>query len=369
MTEIPILDLKAQLAQYRDAALAAITRVVDSQSLILGDEVASFETALAASLAVPHAIGVSSGTDALLVALMALEIGPGHEVVTTPFSFFATAGTVARVGARPVFADIEPDTFNLDPKAAREAITDKTRAILPVHLFGQLADLSSFAEADLPPIIEDAAQAIGAELDGRGIGHHGALACLSFYPSKNLGAFGDAGAVICRDDALAERIRILRVHGSKPKYHHHFIGGNFRLDALQAAVLAVKLPLLADWTRARQAHADRYDAFFAATDLVAREAITPPPRRVGTCVVNQYVVRARDRDRLAAHLAAHGIGTMVYYPEPLHLQPCFAYLGHRPGDFPHAERACREVLALPVHPELPPEALTRVVETILSFYR
>lgn len=368
MNDIPILDLPAQLAQYRDAALAAITRVIDAQALILGEEVEAFERELAAELAIPHAIGVSSGTDALLVALMALDIGPGDEVVTTPFSFFATAGTIARVGATPVFADIDPATFNIDPAALAAAITPRTKALLPVHLFGQLADVDALAAHRLP-LIEDAAQAIGANLDGRGIGHHGALACLSFYPTKNLGAFGDAGAVVTRDEALAERLRVLRVHGSKPKYHHHLIGGNFRLDAIQAAVLRVKQPLLAGWTKARQQNADRYDALFAATDLVTAGHVTPPPRHIGEHVFNQYVIRARARDRLARHLAAAGIGTMVYYPEPLHLQPCFAHLSHKQGDFPEAERACREVLALPVHPELGPGAQERVVEAISAFYR
>ncbi|MCB9541813.1 MAG: DegT/DnrJ/EryC1/StrS family aminotransferase [bacterium] len=366
--EIPILDLPAQLAQYRDAALEAITRVIDAQALILGEEVDTFERELARDLDLPHAIGVSSGTDALLVALMALDIGPGDEVVTTPFSFFATAGTIARLGARPVFADIDPATFNIDPDALAAAITPRTKALLPVHLFGQLADVDALAAHRLP-IIEDAAQAIGANLAGRGVGHHGALACLSFYPTKNLGAFGDAGAVLTRDATLAERVRVLRVHGSKPKYHHHLIGGNFRLDAIQAAVLRVKRPLLAGWTQARQHNADRYDALFAHGDLIAAGHVTPPPRRIGEHVFNQYVIRARDRDRLARHLAAHGVGTMVYYPEPLHLQPCFAHLGHRQGDFPEAERACREVLALPVHPELAEGAIERVVEVIRAFYR
>lgn len=362
---IPILDLPAQLAQYREAALAAIERVVDSQALVLGAEVRAFEDALAAYLDLPHAIGVSSGTDALLVALMALGVGPGDEVVTTPYSFFATAGTIARLGARPVFVDIDPATYNVTGEALRAAITDQTRAVVAVHLFGQLADLDALADLDVP-VIEDAAQAIGAERDGKGIGHHGALACLSFYPSKNLGAFGDAGAVLARDPALAEKVRVLRVHGSKPKYHHHFIGGNFRLDAIQAAVLGVKLPLLDGWTRARRRNADRYDALFAAAGL--GERVTPPARDA-THVVNQYVIRARGRDALRAHLTACGVGTMLYYPSPLHLQPCFAHLGHRPGDFPEAERACRETLALPVHPELAPDDLERVVGHIADFYR
>lgn len=367
---IPILDLPAQLAQYRDAALAAITRVVDGQALILGDEVRAFERDLAAYVDLPAALGVSSGTDALLVALMALGVGPGHEVVTTPFSFFATAGVVARLGAKPVFADIDPITFNLTEDGVRAALGPDTAAIVPVHLFGQMADLGGlYADPGAPPIVEDAAQALGATLRGRPIGHFGACAAISFYPSKNLGAFGDAGAVITADAALAERLRILRVHGAKPKYHHHLVGGNFRLDALQAAVLAVKLPLLDGWTAARQRNAARYAALFAESGLVERGLVTPPAVAVdGQHVFNQYVVRAARRDALRAHLEGRGIGTMVYYPGPLHLQPCFADLGHGPGDFPHAERACAEVLALPVHPELPPGALERVVGAMRAFY-
>lgn len=370
-TPIPILDLKAQLAQYRDAALAAITRVVDSQSLILGAEVKAFEADLAAYMGLEHAVGVSSGTDALLVALMALGVGPGDEVLTTPFSFFATAGVVARLGATPRFADIDPVTFNLDEAGVRAAIGPKTRAIIPVHLFGQMADLGGlYDDPQAPPIVEDAAQALGATLRGRMTGHHGAATCISFYPTKNLGAFGDAGAVATTDPALAERLRMLRVHGAKPKYFHHEVGGNFRLDALQAAVLAVKLPLLDGWAAGRQANAARYAELFAGSGLVERGLVTPPAATVdGAHVFNQYVIRAARRDALRAHLAEQGIGTMVYYPGPLHLQPCFAGLGHGPGDFPAAEEACAEALALPIQPELGPDALARVVAAIRGFHR
>ncbi len=367
---IPLLDLKAQLATYRDEAMAAIARVVDSQRLILGDEVRDFEASLAAYLGLPHAVGVSSGTDALLIALMALDIGPGDQVVTTPFSFFATAGVVARLNATPVFVDIDPATFNLPEAGVRAAVNSATRAVIPVHLFGQACDLGTFYdEPDRPAVIEDAAQAIGARLRGRGVGDFGDFATLSFYPTKNLGAFGDAGATLCRDPELAEKLRILRVHGSKPKYYHHVVGGNFRLDALQAAVLAVKLRHLDTWAERRRANAGRYDLQLAESGLVERGLVTPPPRHPEAHhIFNQYVVRATDRDALRAHLADNGVGTMVYYPGALHLQPCFEDLGHGPGDFPEAERACREVLALPVYPELDPDAVQRVVATISSFY-
>lgn len=368
---IPLLDLKAQFATFRDDAYAAMRRVVESQHFIMGPEVQGFEAELADYMDLPGAVGVSSGTDALLIALMALQVGPGDEVVTTPFTFFATAGTVARLNATPVFADIDPLTFNLDPTAARAAIGPNTKAIIPVHLFGQLCDLGAlYTEPDRPPIIEDAAQAIGATLDGKMSGHFGEFSTLSFFPSKNLGAFGDAGAVLCRDPALHEALRILRVHGSKPKYHHHVVGGNFRLDALQAAVLRVKLAYLDGWAAGRRANADAYDAQLTAAGLVARGLVTLPHRLPNAHhIFNQYVIRAEDRDGLRAHLTAAGIGNNVYYPGPLHLQPCFADLGYARGDFPHAERACAEVLALPIYPELPPESLTRVVRAIADFYR
>lgn len=369
--KIPLLDLQAQLAQYRADALAAIERVVDAQEFILGSEVERFEARLAEYMDLPHAIGVSSGTDALLAALMALEVGPGDEVVTTPFSFFATAGVVSRLGARPVFADIDPATFNLTEAAVRDALTPNTRAVIPVHLFGQMCNLGGLYDdpAVAPMIVEDAAQSLGARLRGRMAGAFGACAGLSFFPSKNLGCFGDGGAVVCRDPDLAERIRMLRVHGSKPKYHHHVVGGNFRLDALQAAVLAVKLPLLDGWAAGRRRNAAIYDELLSASGLVERGLVTPPA--VGPDVehvYNQYVIRADRRDELQAHLAERGIGTAVYYPRPLHLQPCFADLGHGPGDFPNAERACREVLALPVYPELSPDRIRSVVGAIRDFY-
>lgn len=369
---IPLLDLRAQLRQYRTEALAAMERVVDSQEMIMGPEVFAFERALAQFVGTGECVTMSSGTDALLAALMALDVGPGDEVVTSTFSFFATAGVVARLGARPVFVDIEPSTFNASPDALHAAVTPRTKALIPVHLFGQMADLRAISgTTDRPPIVEDAAQSLGARLDGRMAGHFGEMACTSFFPSKNLGGFGDGGAVVLNDPALAERLRILRVHGSKPKYCHHIVGGNFRLDTLQAAVLLVKLRHLAEWARGRQANAARYDALFAESGLVARGLVTPPQRPapgLGEHVYNQYVVRAIGRDALAQALAAAGIGTAVYYPTPLHLQPCFAALGHGPGDFPVAEQACREVLALPVYPELPADAQARVVAVIRAHY-
>ena len=367
---IPLLDLKAQLQAYRAEALAAMTRVMDAQEMIMGPEVAQFERALADYSGVRHAVSMSSGTDALLAALMALGVGPGDEVVTTTFSFFATAGVVARLGATPIFTDIDPATFNTTEAALRAAITPRTKALIPVHLFGQMSDIAALAaQPDRPALIEDSAQSLGARLDGRMTGAFGDMTCVSFFPSKNLGGFGDGGATLTNDPDLADRLAILRVHGSKPKYYHHVVGGNFRLDTLQAAILAVKLPHLEAWADGRRRNAARYNTLLAESGLISRGLVTPPavsPR--AHHVYNQYVVRAARRDALAAALGERGIGTAVYYPRPLHLQPCFADLGHGPGDFPHAERACAEVLALPVYPELPMSALARVVDAIRTFY-
>lgn len=354
-------DLAAEHAELRPALDAAWARVVDSGRFIGGLEVEAFERELAAAAGAARAVGVSSGTDALVVALMALGVGPGDEVVTTPFTFFATAGAIARLGARPVFADIDPGTANLDPAAAAAAVTPRTRAVLPVNLFGRLAPIP-----DVPvPVIEDAAQSIGAGPV------RGAAATLSFFPSKNLGALGDAGAVLTDDPALADRIALLRNHGARPKYHHVAVGGNFRLDALQAALLRVKLPRLRAWTEARRAHAARYRAAFAeavAAQPALAEHVTLPPDAEGH-VYHHFVVRASRRDALRAHLAAAGIATEVYYPEPLHLQPCFADLGHTAGAFPAAERAAATALALPIHPHLPPSAPARILTTLAAFYQ
>ncbi|MFN3202562.1 MAG: DegT/DnrJ/EryC1/StrS family aminotransferase [Bradymonadia bacterium] len=365
---VPFLDLKAQLGDYREEALAAFVDAMDAQAFIMGARVKTFEESLAAYTGVGHAIGVSSGTDALMVALMALGVGPGDEVITTPFTFFATAGVIARLGARPVFADIDPGTFNLTGEAINPLVNTRTKAILPVHLFGQIADLDALAP-ESPPVVEDAAQSLGATRRGKMTGHHGALSCISFFPTKNLGAFGDGGAVITTDAELADRCTLLRVHGARPKYHHAIVGGNFRLDALQAAILSVKLPHLEAWTEARRANAARYVAMFTESGLVERGLITlPVVLDDNRHVYNQFVVRAKDRDALKAHLAAQGIGSMIYYPKPLHLQACFADLGHGPGDFPAAEEACASVLALPIYGELTAEQQHLVVEAIAGYY-
>jgi dTDP-4-amino-4,6-dideoxygalactose transaminase len=349
-----------------------MTEVMDSQYFILGPRVSAFEEALGDWLGLPSALGVSSGTDALLVALMALDIGPGDEVIIPAKSFFATAGVVARLGATPVFVDVDPLTYNVTEQLVRDAITERTRAIIPVHLFGQVADLGSLYSTpkdERPAIIEDAAQSLGARLGGVSTGHLGDVSCTSFFPSKNLGGFGDGGALYGRDEAILERAKILRVHGSKPKYHHHVVGGNFRLDALQAAILHIKLEYLDSWAEARRANADYYDAAFADRGLVNEEQLMTPWRHPNaTHVFNQYVIRTPQRDALKAYLAERGVQTMIYYPSPLHLQPCFASLGHKEGEFPHAERACKEVLALPVYPELPREDHDYVIETIASFF-
>ncbi len=385
---VPLLDLKPQYQALRAEIQAAIEKVCASQAFILGPAVKELERRVAEYSRCGYGIGVSSGTDALLVALMALEIGPGDEVITSPYTFFATAGTIARVGARPLFCDIDPVTYNLAPGAVRSLIAQhceslsgelrnrrtggRIKALMPVHLYGQVADMTALMEVAREHglrVIEDAAQAIGAEdAEGRRACSFGDVGCLSFFPTKNLGAFGDAGLCVTNDAALAERVEVLRVHGGKPKYYHALIGGNFRLDELQAAVLNVKLPHLDAWSAARQRNAALYDRGFAAAGL--GEAVRTPradPR--ARHIYNQYVVRVRDRDRLRQHLAEQGVGTEIYYPVPLHLQQCFAYLGHRAGDFPEAERAAGETLALPIYPELGESELQYVVDSVAGFYR
>lgn len=368
---IPLLDLKAQLKSYRAQVLAAIEEVVDAQYFIMGPKVKAFETELGSYLGLPPAVGVSSGTDALLAALMALEIGPGDEVITTPFTFFATAGVIARLGATPVFVDIDPKTFNLTEAGVRAAITERTKAIIPVHLYGQICDLGSLVdEPGRPAIIEDAAQALGATLGGKSIGAFGDLATISFFPSKNLGAYGDGGAIVSRDEALLEKCRIIRVHGSKPKYFHHVVGGNFRLDAIQAAVLSVKLPLLDGWAAGRQRNASLYNEIFTEAGLVSRGLVQTPYVQPGAGhVYNQYVLRVKDRDGVRQSLADAGIGAMVYYPSGLHTQPCFAGLGYGPDDFPQTQLATTEVLALPIYPELQAEQLRAVGAVIQAHYK
>ena len=387
MINVPLLDLKAQFAQIREESLAVIERVCASQQFILGEHVRGLETEIAEYCGASHGIGVSSGTDALLVALMALEVGAGDEVITTPFTFFATAGTIARVGARPAFCDIDPKTFNLSPAAVQTFIDaacaadgdglknrvtgGRIKAIMPVHLYGQSADMEPLMRIarryDLR-VIEDAAQAIGTEYKGGiRVGSIGDIGCFSFFPSKNLGAFGDAGLCTAGDPDLAERMRVLRVHGGKPKYFHSLIGGNFRIDELQAAVLRVKLKYLDGWTQARQRNAAYYNQAFAQASL-GPQLVAPQASLDGRHIFNQYIVRVQSRDALKAFLSERRIGTEIYYPVPLHLQPCFAYLGYKTGEFPHSEQAAAETLALPIYPELSEAQLEHVSSSVRSFF-
>jgi dTDP-4-amino-4,6-dideoxygalactose transaminase len=369
MITVPLLDLRAQYANIRTEIREAIDRVCESQRFILGPEVTALEEEVAQFCGVQFAIGVSSGTDALLAALMAIGAGPGDEVITTPYSFFATAGVIARVGARPVFVDIDPKTFNLDATAVTAKMTSRTKAILPVHLFGRCADMESILTAANEHgiyVIEDAAQALGARDElGRQAGTIGDIGCFSFFPSKNLGAFGDAGMMVTNDQELADTLRVLRVHGSKPKYYHQIVGGNFRLDALQAAVLRVKLKYLPGWTEARRTNAQRYGPLFEEMHLGEWSAL---PEGSPGHIYNQFVVRFPDRDRLQVFLKDRGVETEVYYPLPLHQQECFHGLGYREGDFPQAEGAARESLALPVYPELTEDQQRYVVSQVREFY-
>jgi dTDP-4-amino-4,6-dideoxygalactose transaminase len=368
---IPMLDLKAQYAQVKTEVEAALARVIASQHFINGPDVEAMEAEVAAYCQTRHCIGVSSGSDALLVALMALEVGPGDEVLTTPYTFFATAGAIARLGARPVFVDIDPVTFNIDPRALAARVTPRTRAIIPVHLFGQCADMDPILEVAFRhhlPVIEDAAQAIGAEYKGRRAGSMGTISCFSFFPSKNLGALGDGGAVTTNDTALYEKIKLLRGHGSNPKYYHKIIGGNFRLDTIHAAVLRVKLKYLDGWTHGRQQGAAYYTEAFTRLGLEGGAAVTPRAVQ-NRHIFNQYVVRFEERAGVQDYLKQHKIGTEIYYPLPMHLQECFAYLGHRLGDFPESERAAQTTLALPMFPELTHTQRERVVRTAAEFYQ
>jgi len=410
--EISLVDLKAQYAEIREEVQRAVDAVFESQRFILGSNVKKLEEQIAPYSNVKYGIGVSSGTDALLVSLMALDIGRGDGVITTPFSFFATAGVIARLGAKPVFVDIDPDTYNLDPEKLRELLeagydvdqeTGKPvdrkmgcviQAVIPVYLYGQCADMDpimEMAQRAQVDIVEDAAQAIGAiyyskrpEAKGQVLekgpgtsgegprtackaGSMGRLGCLSFFPTKNLGGFGDAGMVVTDDEPMAEKIRVLRVHGSQPKYHHHLIGGNFRLDELQAAILNVKFLHLERWTEARRGNAQRYDRLFEETGLT--EHIRLPVIKGGNRhIFHQYVIRVPHRDKLREFLLARGVGTEVYYPIPLHLQKCFEYLGYEKGDLPESERAAEETLALPIYPELSPQQQEYVVDQIKNFY-
>jgi dTDP-4-amino-4,6-dideoxygalactose transaminase len=374
---VPLLDLKAQYRSLQGEIRAAVDRVFSSQQFILGEEVAAFEREASGALGGVEAIGVASGSDALLLALMALEIGEGDEVVTTPYSFFATASAIHRTGARPVFVDIDPGTFLVRPEAVIRAITPRTRAILPVHLFGQMADMEPLLQAASSrgiALIEDAAQAIGAtaRLGGRTVlaGTAGTFGCFSFFPSKNLGGAGDGGLVTTRDRDLADRVRSLRRHGEESTYVHTRVGLNSRLDALQAAVLRVKLPHLERWNAAREANAVRYRGLFEARGLVGADAplVLPEARPGARHTYHQYVIRARRRDDLLAHLRSAEIGCAVYYPIPLHLQRCFSGWHHHPGDFPVAETAASTTLALPIYPELTAELQEEVADSLRSFY-
>jgi dTDP-4-amino-4,6-dideoxygalactose transaminase len=392
---VPLLDLSEQYRALAGPIRAEMDEVLASQNFILGPKVAAFEEAICRYCSTPNAIGVSSGTDALLAVLMALGIGPGDAVITSAYSFFATGACVARVGATPVFIDIEPETYNIsapalekylsescrrgDDSQLRDAQGRNVRAIVPVHLYGLCCDMDAIhriSEHFQVDVIEDAAQAIGAEYPFGGgsakAGAMGEVGCFSFYPSKNLGAAGDAGMVICRDDALAERIRACRQHGMEPRYFHHFIGGNFRLDEIQAAILAVKLPFLDGWSAARRAVADFYREEFSRLGLTTQIALPAEPYRgrglTNHHIYHQYVIRTSQRDALREHLTQKEIGTAIYYPLGLHEQKCFAYLGHRAGDFPETERAARETLALPIYPELTRDAQRYVAEAIAEFF-
>jgi dTDP-4-amino-4,6-dideoxygalactose transaminase len=366
--KVPLLDLHAQYAPLRAEFIEAITRVCDSQQFILGAEVSALERELADDLEVAHAVAVSSGTDAILAVLMALGVGPGHEIITSTYSFFATAGCVARLGATPVFVDIDPVSFNIDPSGVRAAINKRTRAIMPVHLFGLCADMDPIIDAastSWVPVIEDACQAIGARYKGRQAGTMGAAGCFSFFPSKNLGAFGDGGLVTTNDAALAREVRLLRNHGAEPKYFHKRVGGNFRLDALQAAVLRVKLPHLARWTEMRRENAGRYAELFRDANLLDRVALPVEPPGF-THIFNQFAVRLPNRDTVRDRLAQAGIGTEVYYPVPFHRQECFAGLGHHVEGFPNADRAAGSSLALPIYAELTRDQQAAVVDALAA---
>jgi dTDP-4-amino-4,6-dideoxygalactose transaminase len=369
---VPALDLKAQYRTIRDEIEPVVREVLESQYFILGPEVAKFEAEAGAYCQAAHAIGCSSGSDALLLPLLALGLKPGDEVVTTPYSFFATAGAIWRTGAKPVFVDIEADTYNIDPALIEAAITPRTRAIIPVHLYGHAADMTpinQIARQHKLFVLEDAAQAIGAAYQGKRAGTLGDAAAFSFYPSKNLGGFGDAGMVTTDDPTLAKQLARLRVHGMEPKYHHHEVGYNARIDALQAAILRVKLRHLDDWTHARREVAASYARLFEKDGLT--DVVTLPVEKPEHFhVYNQFVIRvpAEARDPLRNHLASHRIGSEIYYPIPLHRQVCFASLGHKPGDFPISEAAATETIALPIYPELAEESLRHVVESIANFF-
>jgi dTDP-4-amino-4,6-dideoxygalactose transaminase len=373
MTKVPLLDLQAQYETIRNEVRTAVDRVFDSQQFVLGAEVQALEEEIARYSQTKSAIGCASGSDAVLLALMSCGVGAGDEVITTPFSFFATAGAVARLGARPVFVDIDERTFNLNPSLVDAALTERTKAIMPVHLYGQCAEMNPLIELSQSrgiPIIEDAAQAIGAEDHGRRAGSMGTIGCFSFYPSKNLGGAGDGGMLVTNDLDHGRRLHMLRVHGEETKYHHKLVGINSRLDSLQAAVLRVKLPHLDAWSTERQRKAQQYELMFVDVGL-SEQIEVPFVRSNARHIFHQFVVRVRGgrRDALREHLRECGVGTDVYYPVPLHLQECFSYLGYKEGDLPVGEKAAKETLALPVYPELTDEQQDYVVSKVAEFFR
>ena len=366
---MPFLDLKAQFAEIRQEILDAVTRTLESQHFILGPEVEAFEKEVRVLTGCRHAIGCASGSDALILALLALEIGRGDEVITTPFTFIASAGSIARVGAKPVFVDIDPQSYNIDPHAISKAITSRTKAIMPIHLFGlaaEMKEIEAIASDRKIPVLEDAAQAIGARYEGLGVGSIGLMGCFSFFPSKNLGGAGDGGMVTTNDASLADRLRVLRVHGARKKYEYETLGMNSRLDALQAAILRVKLRHLERWASARRNNADRYRELFHEFRLASMVSSPIAPASF-THVYNQFTIRVRERDALREHLQSRGIPTEIYYPKPLHLQRAFSYLGHKQGDFPVSEAASLEVVSLPIYPELAEEQQRAVVAAIADF--
>jgi dTDP-4-amino-4,6-dideoxygalactose transaminase len=365
--KVPLLDLRAQFATIRDEVREEVLRVLDEQDFVLGPRVKAAEEALAAFCGAAHGVGVASGTDALLLGLKGLGVGPGDEVITTPYTFFATAGAIWNCGAKPVFVDIEPTTFNLDPEKLADAVTDRTRALVPVHLFGQCADMDrigAFARERGLALLEDAAQSVSARWNDRRPGSMGWPAAVSFYPSKNLGGFGDGGMVIADDAEVADRVRRLRVHGGRERYFHDEVGTNSRLDVLQAVAVRIKLSHLDAWTEGRRAHARRYDEAFAGLSAVT----TPPVEPKAYHAYNQYVIRCEKRDGLQAHLRERGIGSAIYYPLSLHLQACFESLGYAKGDFPISERASEETLSIPVYPEMTEEQQELVIATIRGYY-
>jgi dTDP-4-amino-4,6-dideoxygalactose transaminase len=367
--QFPFLDLKAQFATIRDEVMAAVNRVMESQHFIMGPEVNALEEEIKAQVGCQYVLGCASGSDALLLALMALGIGPGDEVITVPFTFVATAGSIARLHAKPVFVDIDSATFNMDPAKLEAAITPRTKAIMPVHLFGLSADLDPILEISTRhgiAVIEDAAQAIGAKYKGKPVGSMGTFGCYSFFPSKNLGGAGDGGLITTDDPALAAKLKLLREHGSRTRYDYEILGMNSRLDALQAAILRIKLKYLDGWISGRQRNADRYRQLIQERGL-SKHVQVPACPSYATHVYNQFTIRVRQRDQLKTHLAQQGIPSEIYYPHPLHLQPAFANLGYRPGSMPESEAACREVLSLPIYPELADQQLQIVVKAIAEW--